>query len=56
MLYVNYTINGVNYQAGHYHLTEADAEKRDIQGYACVEKVYLSSVRDERRTLIGDAG
>lgn len=51
--YVNYTINGKDYQAGPYH-SEAEAEihHRDIRSYDGITNCWIGNSRDTSRILI----
>lgn len=51
--YVNYTINGKDYQVGPYSAAEADIHHQDIRGYAGVTNCWIGNSRDENRLRPG---
>ncbi len=53
MIYVNYTVNGHDYQYGPCKdMDDAFYEKQDIAIYECVTNVHITFDRSENRTLV----
>ncbi|WP_029081152.1 hypothetical protein [Bradyrhizobium sp. th.b2] len=53
--YVNYTINGKDFQVGPYSSQpEADLHYRDIRGYVGVTNCWIGNSRDQNRLRPGD--
>lgn len=54
--FVNYTIKGVDYQAGPYRsIFEATEHRDDIRTFDGIKCCYIATTRDARRQLIGEA-
>jgi hypothetical protein len=53
-MFINYTITGVDYQAGPFSPEEVEAHQRDIAGYAGVTQCFVVLHRDQRRNLISN--